>query len=358
MSIEPITTQTDRVKALARLSKAAHLLLGHAPSAVTLGIIQDRMLPSPSRQDVLDAATVISLALKCDREQALNIIAPYYQQRDWNTLSAALGGKQKKQSINKTLSPTPSLPYTLSGNVVQRKLLLQALQAVHRTCALDLNWIVSSYKAKPETSPLSLRAYCKSEEDISQRIDDEMSIVKEGFTLYARSMDNQHHLQTLNRDVMILHNQLAQQGDTWSLDLDKQDIDVLIKATDILSRCMMGQFRIVGELLSDYMQNTHSSDYSKLHDACEALQHVESLVTGLPRASYHGIRSPQLNDSARILYDIQQVLRYQMALEEGDKSRHSVWRYEPSKTSTSSEMAVLTGHTSLQEEKHETSPKL
>lgn len=87
----------------------------------------------------------------------------------------------------------------------------------------------------------------------------------------------------------------------YSLEIDQTHAEVLVRATDMYSRIHTGQFdAIIGEFIGINLP------VEALDEARVLLARVQELLTG---AKPIGILDPKVRDSARIAFDLQQVIR-------------------------------------------------
>ena len=105
---------------------------------------------------------------------------------------------------------------------------------------------------------------------------------------------------------------------TCRLTLSEDQCYVMVRALDLLARVGMGHLDHVIEELDwhpAYQAALRGADDSyKLRNAMRALMDaVHVAVSSLPASSYHSIHSPKLDDSARVAWDIHQVIRHALA---------------------------------------------
>jgi hypothetical protein len=122
----------------------------------------------------------------------------------------------------------------------------------------------------------------------------------------------------------------------FNLEITETQAEVLIRATDLLSRIQGGQFKVMAD---EFIGADFPVEY--LHAAQHLLGQVHTLLTGLPTNAYHGIHSPELPDTARIAYDLHQVIRHRIEHDKRPDCRWNVWRNPPMKPSHGQELARI-----------------
>jgi hypothetical protein len=101
-------------------------------------------------------------------------------------------------------------------------------------------------------------------------------------------------------------------GDGGHFGLTFAERDRLIEVTEIGFRIMMGQLSPILDAFLYLRTQGRSAQF----DVAEAdLGRMHFLLTGMCSYEWHSIRSDIVTDTARVLYDIRQVLRHQVALE-------------------------------------------
>lgn len=114
----------------------------------------------------------------------------------------------------------------------------------------------------------------------------------------------------------------------YNLELDKEQADILIRALDLYSRILSGQIDSVLSALQHEMRFTKQVNNDKIRNLCEQIK-----VEAFPElgSTYYAISGAC--ESARIAYDIQQVVRYVKAWAEHPEGGHTVDFGEPLFTS-------------------------
>ncbi|RJR07436.1 hypothetical protein C4588_06835 [Candidatus Parcubacteria bacterium] len=104
---------------------------------------------------------------------------------------------------------------------------------------------------------------------------------------------------------------------TYQLTLTEKQLQVLVTATDLYARIICGQFCTVAEQFIG-----KNIPYENLHAAQDMLTAAKTSIFpefgGSPHAS-HSIRSPDVGESAKISYDIEQVLRHRLSWDSDNK---------------------------------------
>lgn len=123
----------------------------------------------------------------------------------------------------------------------------------------------------------------------------------------------------------------------YNLIINEEHADVLIKALESYSRMMIGQIDYALEPIkihSDFSTKSKDrkfTDHQKFRDLCNE---IKSLVTPFdsPGASY-GIHSKEVDDSARIAYDIKKVIEHRLSYDSRPQGGVTVNFDEPRQTS-------------------------
>ncbi len=98
------------------------------------------------------------------------------------------------------------------------------------------------------------------------------------------------------------------------LELNDRQAQIISQALDIFSRVQCGQLKYIADLF----WGIPPERYLKIR---QTLEDLEPEATGLNKNAYHGIHSKENPESARIAYDIHQVIRNHLACKsnlEGD----------------------------------------
>lgn len=124
----------------------------------------------------------------------------------------------------------------------------------------------------------------------------------------------------------------------YTLTLTQKQADVLVRATDVYMRLLLGQFNIVAEqFLFREGVTPERMDMARRHlDAAKTCLFPE--LGGSPSAS-HSMTSPKNEEASRVAYDIHQVLRHRLTWDQDAASMtprkgfKGVWHDVPRKTS-------------------------
>jgi hypothetical protein len=134
----------------------------------------------------------------------------------------------------------------------------------------------------------------------------------------------------------------------YALTLTEKQARVLIDSTDLYSRTLIGQ---VDEFLEPMRRQRRDVDYNNIHDAQDIInQQVKPLLyPGMPPNASHGIGSDQVPESAKIAFDLHQVIRHRVTWD-GEKPNNEdlrvfrgVWHDAPRKVSTEQPLAKIEG---------------
>lgn len=122
----------------------------------------------------------------------------------------------------------------------------------------------------------------------------------------------------------------------YTLHLNEEQARVLIKALDFYSRIGIGQFReIVSNFVFDWCSIfKHKEGYYKAMKLAEAhIDLAKKLLTKMPHNASLGISSPETPETAKVAYDLQQVIRHKVAWTNNPEGGHTVDFHEPMKVS-------------------------
>jgi hypothetical protein len=97
----------------------------------------------------------------------------------------------------------------------------------------------------------------------------------------------------------------------YTLTLDEEQANVLSQACELLSRIYMGQLNSI----ADCFVTMDGIKYSELGDK---LRELVPLVTGVPNGFY-AIHSKKLPDTARVAWDLHQVIRHRVSHDRADR---------------------------------------
>ena len=119
------------------------------------------------------------------------------------------------------------------------------------------------------------------------------------------------------------------------LELSEEQAAVLVEALDLYSRCLIGQFEEVGQVAllysvnmldSEVRQSTYSDNpatyiahkpdkkaWDAHHDFTDTIRKLKQEYLGIHSNGSYGIHSEEVHDSARVAYDVLQVVRHHLA---------------------------------------------
>ena len=112
----------------------------------------------------------------------------------------------------------------------------------------------------------------------------------------------------------------------YQLTITKNQMAVTIRALDLFSRMLMRQY---DALVLNEDIGLPLCQLNALRKQTEQL----GAIFGFGRGASYCIMSPEIPDSARVAYDIQQVARHLLAWERHPEGGHTVDFHEPHKTS-------------------------
>lgn len=98
----------------------------------------------------------------------------------------------------------------------------------------------------------------------------------------------------------------------YTLTINTEQANILIKALDLYSRIGMGQ---LGSLIDhpDLFSRMMTKDGWHIMTLGDKLEPVKQELFGLSKGCYHGIHSDQIDDSNRVAWDMLQVVRHRLA---------------------------------------------
>jgi hypothetical protein len=114
----------------------------------------------------------------------------------------------------------------------------------------------------------------------------------------------------------------------YLLEIDETQAAVLNRAADLLAQIQTGQFQ---EIATQYVGRGVSA--ADLDEARTLLDRLHVLLTGLAPTAGLSVLHPKVPDSARIAYDLHQVLCQRGEPGRPDAGGSGVWRGDPLKTS-------------------------
>lgn len=133
--------------------------------------------------------------------------------------------------------------------------------------------------------------------------------------------------------------ELAEIGEnvSYQITLSPKQANVLVEALDVYSRIGMGQLEIVEESI----RKQYGFKYPlNIMDIIRNCLNTAKIALGHPVNGSYGIAGPDTPKSSQIAYDLQCVLRKQIADQENHGS-HSVWHHDPLHTAHDVELAEV-----------------
>jgi len=113
------------------------------------------------------------------------------------------------------------------------------------------------------------------------------------------------------------------------LELSDEQLAVISKACELLSRIYMGQLEEVAWLFDSLPEGR----YQELTETLKALNPV---ITGMPKQAHFGIRDERVPEIARCAYDIHQVIRHHLAWKQNPQGGFGINFDSPQQYGTSS----------------------
>lgn len=117
--------------------------------------------------------------------------------------------------------------------------------------------------------------------------------------------------------------------DHYNLIINKEQAEVLITALESYSRMMIGQIDYALEPLR--FNNKIKADPKRLQQLCDE---IKFLFTPFEqRGASYGIYSHEVDDSARVAYDIKKVIEHRLSFDRNPEGGKTVNFQEPRRTS-------------------------
>ena len=107
--------------------------------------------------------------------------------------------------------------------------------------------------------------------------------------------------------------------------LNSEHCQVLMKALDLYSRLLIGQFDMLKDTVTDWKKWSPKAN--------ELIEQLKQEVYGFSSGASYGIHSPEVDDDARVAWDVQQVLRNRLAWDRNPKGGMQVSFDSPMKSS-------------------------
>ncbi len=109
---------------------------------------------------------------------------------------------------------------------------------------------------------------------------------------------------------------------TYTIQVDKDQIELIAKALDFFSRIQLGQ---ISELVNPYMVPLQKADYKLVTEQLTSLK--STMFPELPENAYYSIKSKKVPDNIRQIIDIYESIKYVLS-EENDKKNLFHWSSE------------------------------
>jgi hypothetical protein len=117
----------------------------------------------------------------------------------------------------------------------------------------------------------------------------------------------------------------------YNLQISELQAEIIVRALDTYSRIYLGQFDTA--ILDRFLFSPNVSG-PQMDAARRLLDETKKVITGHDSNASFGIHSTEVPDSARIAYDVQQVIRHQIWKDTSPDNRWSICSHPPHQTST------------------------
>ncbi len=124
------------------------------------------------------------------------------------------------------------------------------------------------------------------------------------------------------------------------LELTDKHASVLIAALDCYTRLQMGQLRALADVIADAKDSLGAPLPEAWQIREQYTDELTSRLFGYPQNASHGICSPHVPESAKVAYDLQCVIRADIAKRE-NHPRSSVWHGPPLHTAKAVPLAEV-----------------
>jgi hypothetical protein len=268
----------NRSLANARVCRKMTSVLGALPS--NLDNLLKAMPSEPTRQDVLDISKQMSTQISgCAVEKALDIIASYYNCKNWHVLSTKLPKHDKDK-------PVAEEAYVLCMQDIHKKVLLDALYAMNNLLNIDS----TKLEALMDFNMCFKNNY--SSEQLTR-----MDMLLVSVYEKLKPLVDHHRLATLSKEVVLLEN-LLETSDNPSV--TKAQLSLL----QDIGRNMV--FVMMGTIVSTFY-DIFDLDTKVCEGMFDDLYELSTLIKGSRRLE--SIYSKRLPEDVHILFDIGQVIR-------------------------------------------------
>ena len=109
----------------------------------------------------------------------------------------------------------------------------------------------------------------------------------------------------------------------WQITVDHSQALALIQALDLYSRIFMGQIEEITRYGSAMIPAVPSGELAEWFNNIK-LRMFPELPSG---HAYHGIHSPKIDDTARVAWDLQQVIRYRVSWDTENTNDNDQYRF-------------------------------
>jgi hypothetical protein len=336
----PRTDGLDASALSASFSRAGANLEEHAASAVTHMLEQTDW----TRPGVMAAADTLTWWLRTDhpglsKDMVLEAIAAGAGMGNWDRLSAML---PVRHALPDPLEGYGEMTQHLSLTRGQRAALLEGLAAVASLHRADYGRLIAVYGSPDQPKPVGDSAAAPrlppgqrhaNLAEVAQYL--AMLGVAVRGVLNGQPRES-HALDHLERVHARLERTRASSRASVVLPMTVAERDVVIEAADHYTRILMGQPYGV----TDTLRFGRVPDHDVFHSVEAIMDRVHRMLTGMPANASAGIGNPGVSDTARVLYDIHQVLRFQAAEERG-MDRWTTWRSTPMQFSVHEKLPML-----------------
>ena len=127
---------------------------------------------------------------------------------------------------------------------------------------------------------------------------------------------------------------------TYTITFIESQLQEIITAIDLVGRLQMGQTEMLIEPYGVFGNRIKHKDVPQLEDAVNTLKDI--IFPEISRSSYYGIYGDKTAGSAKVLYDIQQVLRHSIAWHNNPQGGHTVDFGDPLQASQNQPLPTVT----------------
>jgi hypothetical protein len=125
------------------------------------------------------------------------------------------------------------------------------------------------------------------------------------------------------------------------IELNEKQARTMVEALDLYSRILIGQFEDVGRLAITYnVTFGDKSDYESFHEFSDRIRELKEELLKIPQNASFGIYNESVHNNARVAWDMQQVIRHNLAWKRTPEGGHTVDFVKPHKSSTTEEELI------------------